>query len=330
MKIPPVKTNVITGFLGVGKTTAIQHLLTQKPENETWAILVNEFGEVGIDGSLFKGQKQTDNQQQKVAIKEVPGGCMCCTAGLPMQIAMNQLISYAKPQRLIIEPTGIGHPKEVLSTLAEPQYQSVIDLRATLTLVDARKVSEARYREHTIFTDQLKVADHIVATKADLYNDGNIQELKEFLTSLSLAKTPLSVVEKGRVSMEMLEPASQFTAAVHHHHAQTTPQRDLKKELQEKGRVDISNKGEGFYSHGWMFSPSKVFDFESIMNLLTGIHVERLKAVFITEKGIFGFNKADDVLSCIELDESEDSRLEIITSDEALAQKLPDLLEAAL
>ena len=198
MKIPPVKTNVITGFLGVGKTTAIQHLLTQKPENETWAILVNEFGEVGIDGSLFKGQKQTDNQQQKVAIKEVPGGCMCCTAGLPMQIAMNQLISYAKPQRLIIEPTGIGHPKEVLSTLAEPQYQSVIDLRATLTLVDARKVSEARYREHTIFTDQLKVADHIVATKADLYNDGNIQELKEFLTSLSLAKTPLSVVEKGR------------------------------------------------------------------------------------------------------------------------------------
>ena len=84
-----VPTNVITGFLGVGKTTAILNLLKNKPDNERWAVLVNEFGEIGVDGSLFEGQH---SQQQGVFIREVPGGCMCCASGLPMQIALNQLI----------------------------------------------------------------------------------------------------------------------------------------------------------------------------------------------------------------------------------------------
>ncbi|WP_304438858.1 GTP-binding protein, partial [Oleiphilus sp. HI0086] len=99
-----VPTNIITGFLGVGKTSAILNLLKQKPDNERWAVLVNEFGEIGVDGSLFQGQS---SQEQGVFIKEVPGGCMCCASGLPMQIALNQLLSRAKPDRLLIEPTGL-------------------------------------------------------------------------------------------------------------------------------------------------------------------------------------------------------------------------------
>ncbi|GAL28505.1 putative metal chaperone [Vibrio variabilis] len=71
-----VPTNIITGFLGVGKTTTILNLLKDKPENENWAVLVNEFGEVGIDGAMMA--------DGGAMIKEVPGGCMCCTAGVPM------------------------------------------------------------------------------------------------------------------------------------------------------------------------------------------------------------------------------------------------------
>ena len=110
-----IPTNVITGFLGVGKTTAILNLLKQKPDDERWAVLVNEFGEVGIDGSLLHGK---DRVEQGIYIKEVPGGCMCCAAGLSMHIALNMLIAHAKPHRLIIEPTGLGHPKEVLDILS--------------------------------------------------------------------------------------------------------------------------------------------------------------------------------------------------------------------
>ena len=65
---------------------------------------------------------------------------MCCTAGLPMQIALNMLLARARPHRLLIEPTGLGHPREVLASLAAPHYRELIDLRATVTLVDARQV----------------------------------------------------------------------------------------------------------------------------------------------------------------------------------------------
>ena len=113
-QIKAVPTNIVTGFLGVGKTTTILHLLKSKPADQRWAVLVNEFGQVGVDGSLIQGQH---NEEEGVYIREVPGGCMCCTAGLSMQVALNQLLIQSRPDRLLIEPTGLGHPKEVLRIL---------------------------------------------------------------------------------------------------------------------------------------------------------------------------------------------------------------------
>lgn len=95
------KTNLITGFLGSGKTTTIRHLLAHKPDRERWAVLVNEFGEIGIDGALLA--------DSGAVLKEIPGGCMCCVNGLPMQVGLNMLLQQAKPDRLLIEPTGLGH-----------------------------------------------------------------------------------------------------------------------------------------------------------------------------------------------------------------------------
>ena len=129
-----IPTNIITGFLGVGKTSAILHLLQSKPADERWAVLVNEFGEIGVDGSLMQGQQA---EEQQIYIREVPGGCMCCASGLPMQIALNQLLTQARPQRLLIEPTGLGHPVEVLEFLSA-DYCDVLSIQKTLTLVDAR------------------------------------------------------------------------------------------------------------------------------------------------------------------------------------------------
>ena len=165
-----VLTNVITGFLGVGKTSAILHLLSQKPAHERWAVLVNEFGEIGVDGSLFEGRHA---QEQGIFIREVPGGCMCCASGLPMEIALNQLLAKAKPDRLLVEPTGLGHPKEVLQVLSAEHYQKILSLQKTLTLVDARKLSDQRYISHETFNQQIAIADTIIGNKLDLYDDGD-------------------------------------------------------------------------------------------------------------------------------------------------------------
>lgn len=124
------RTNLITGFLGSGKTTSILHLLAHKDPNEKWAVLVNEFGEVGIDGALLA--------DSGALLKEIPGGCMCCVNGLPMQVGLNTLLRQGKPDRLLIEPTGLGHPKQILDLLTAPVYEPWIDLRATLCILDPR------------------------------------------------------------------------------------------------------------------------------------------------------------------------------------------------
>lgn len=325
--ISHVPTNIITGFLGTGKTTMIRHLLQAKPEDERWAILVNEFGEIGIDGKMFNQQGSS-----KVFVREVPGGCMCCTSGLPMQIALNQLLAKARPDRLLIEPTGLGHATEVLASLSEAHYQDVLELGATITLVDARKVEDVRWREHPTFQEQLSIADQIVATKSDLYQKDDLVRLQGFLADLGLQNTPLHVSQHGQLEPSILAEKSGFVSVPidHHAHAPTKVQIDVPSLLQTDGKVRVTNHGQGFYSCGWAFPPEQIFEFATVMNTLSVVEAERLKAVFITEKGIFAFNYADGVLNCFELDESDDSRLEFICADQKSAEQLSVKLEATL
>lgn len=169
------KVNLITGFLGSGKTTTICHRLTQKPEDEVWAVLVNGFGEVGIDGALLS--------DSGAVLKEIPGGCMCCVNGLPMQIGLNMLLQQKKPHRLLIEPTGLGHPKQILSLLTAESYQPWLSLQASLCLLDARQLQDARYRENENFRDQLAATDIIIANKQDTYCADDIAALQRWQQS---------------------------------------------------------------------------------------------------------------------------------------------------
>ena len=328
-----IPTNVITGFLGVGKSTAILNLLKQKPANERWAVLVNEFGEVGIDGSLFSGQQSEDSG---IFIREVPGGCMCCAAGLPMQMALNMLLARAKPDRLLIEPTGLGHPKEVLSVLATEHYQEVLDLRATLTLVDARKVHDKRYTEHATFKQQLAIADVIVANKEDQYQPEDFGALLNFLeNTLNRVSKSVVKVSHGKLELDWLAAkASQHSHNHNHDHdyehshqgaADSAALLDT-RELPEAGYLSVDNQGEGFYSRGWIFKPEWTFDSSALYRLLLGLRAERIKGVFITDQGISSYNKADNVLTEAALDDCMDSRIECISTDQHLLENLEEAL----
>ncbi|PMG16389.1 cobalamin biosynthesis protein P47K [Vibrio splendidus] len=304
-----IPTNIITGFLGVGKTSAILNLMKNKPVNERWAVLVNEFGEIGVDGSLIQGNQTT----QQVFIREVPGGCMCCAAGLPMQIALNQLLSEAKPDRLLIEPTGLGHPKEVLQVLSSEHYRKVLSLQKNVTLVDARKLSDSRYSNHDTFNQQITIADTVVGNKVDLYQDGDAERLAEYVTEICHPNTKLVFAHHGKIPFEEFEGDTHFFGqqAHHHHHHQEKP---LASELPmpESGMIKATNQGEGFESIGWRFSAEKLFDHQRLRHFLMGLKVERMKAVFITQSGIFGYNLTEDGLTESELDECIETRIEVI------------------
>ena len=306
-----IPTNIITGFLGVGKTSAILNLMKNKPENERWAVLVNEFGEIGVDGSLIQGNQTT----QQVFIREVPGGCMCCAAGLPMQIALNQLLTEAKPDRLLIEPTGLGHPKEVLQVLSSEHYRKVLSLQKNVTLVDARKLSDSRYADHNTFNQQITIADTVVGNKVDLYQDGDAEKLAEYVTEICHPNTKLVFAHHGKIPFEEFEGDTNFFDQQahhnHHHHQQDKP---LASELPmpESGMIKATNQGEGFESVGWRFSAEKLFDHQRLRHFLVGLKAERMKAVFITQSGIFGYNLTEDGLTESELDECIETRIEVI------------------
>ncbi|MEM9055921.1 MAG: GTP-binding protein [Pseudomonadota bacterium] len=309
--VEAVPTNIVTGFLGVGKTSTIKHLLATRPAGERWAVLVNEFGEIGIDGSLFAGEH---TEAQGVFLREVPGGCMCCAAGLPMQVALNELLSRARPDRLLIEPTGLGHPREVLDVLSSGFYRDAIELGTVLALVDARKLTDSRYTGHDTFNQQIEIADVIVGNKRDLYGDGDAARLTAYAAQRGCAPERIVLAENGAIDPALLRGATRAAAGAGHHHHEPDATRPLAGDqpLPPCGYLKADNAGEGFESVGWRFSPSFVFDRQRLLTVLTGVVAERLKAVFITESGVFGYNLTPDALTEIELDDCMESRIEII------------------
>jgi len=318
-KLKQIPTNIITGFLGVGKTSSILHLLKHKPENERWAVLVNEFGEIGIDGSLIQGQY---SENSGVFIQEVPGGCMCCVAGLPMQVALNQLLTKAKPDRLLIEPTGLGHPVEILQILSDKFYQQILQIEKILTLVDARNLTDSRYTDHDTFNQQISIADIVVGNKQDLYQGGEQARLAVYVENMfeGTADKSLTIkfTEQGIINPQWLQGKTAAIARHAHHHHHSSNEADLNPlnlnsmDIPDAGYIKAENEGEGFTSIGWRFDSHKVFNRNKLHVFLTGLNTERLKAAFITEQGIFGYNLTPDSLTEIELDEIAESRIEII------------------
>lgn len=310
--ISAVPTVIITGFLGVGKSSAILHLLKHKPRSERWAILVNEFGEIGVDGYLLKAQQA---KQQQVFIREVPGGCMCCTAGLPMQVALNQLLKIAKPDRLLIEPTGLGHPKEVLQTLTTPPYRDSIDLQNIITLVDARKLADSRYTSHATFNQQIDIADIIVGNKQDLYQSGDAEALKAYMNERNKHNSPLIFTTGGDISaLDLNGETATSVPLAGHHHDNADSQTVSDRAIPACGYVKAVNSGEGFHSMGWRFGKDQQFDYAQLKTFLQGINAERMKAVINTNKGSFAYNLSHDGLSENPITTCNESRIEIIAT----------------
>ena len=238
-------------------------------------------------------------------------------------MAINSLLARTRPDRLLIEPTGLGHPQEILQLLQSEHYRAVIDLKATLTLVDARKIQDDRYTQHDTFRQQLEVADVIVASKSDLYTAGDIESLQQFtqLMGLQAAETLMPAVQ-GNIPLSLLDRPSTFSLSQATESAVVAPAALTKVstesaapvlEFPAEGYVSLTNEADGFLSRAWVFRPSLTFDHEQILSLLRSLYVTRLKAVVITDDGIVGVNHLDGVTTEIPLDEAADSRIEIIT-----------------
>lgn len=307
------KTNLITGFLGSGKTTTIAHLLATKPSDEKWAVLVNEFGEVGIDGALLA--------DSGALLKEIPGGCMCCVNGLPMQVGLNTLLRSGKPDRLLIEPTGLGHPKQILDMLTAAVYEPWIDLKATLCLLDARQLLDERAINNENFRDQLAAADIIVANKDDRSNEASRVALAQWQENSAQGREVVCT-HNGRIDINLLDKERknlrELPASAEHNHTHPANRGLAALSLPGHQRWQRSvNSGQGYVACGWIFDADTVFDTVGILEWARLAPVGRVKGVLRIAEGLVRINRqGDDFHIETQSVAPPDSRIELINNEE--------------
>ncbi|QUM74808.1 GTP-binding protein [Moritella sp. 24] len=327
-KIP---TNIITGFLGVGKTTAIQQLLKQKPEGEVWGILVNEFGQIGIDGTLLSVFTETlAEPKSNIVIKEVPGGCLCCVAGLPMKMGLNMLISKAKPDRILIEPTGLGHLQQVITDLSGEFYCDVLDLKATVCLVDPRHLNDRKYVENNHFQDQISLADVLVANRTEELNEEDKDDFMHFSSELLPHKATVLWTNYGEITIAALDtPLNHDRRSLHlsahlkhtHHHEAAGSKLEIDPRFERN-----HGEGQGLFSYGWIFNQQQVFNLMTLATLLEPLDVIRLKAAIKTEQGCFTINSVNGECDFMPVTDLAESKIEIISMSELPWQSLEEAI----
>ena len=304
----PVPTHIISGFLGAGKTTLLQHLLNQKPEYEVWAVLMNEFGQIGVDQQLI-------SQQQGYAVKELLGGCLCCSSQLPMQIALARLLSESKPDRLFIEPTGLGHPAQLLEQLTEPHWQSSLAMRALMVVVDGSRLHDQDWVQQNLYTDQLKAAQIVVISHIDLMNEADHQAYLALRQEYQAYVQHWFETEQGQVELEKIDIVQQpvqrkIQPLLKLQKTQAVVQEQEIKQLP----YHYVETAQGYTVAGWKLPKRWQFNFYDLLDLLCAQQDwVRIKGIFNTDQGWKSFNFNPQQFNYKSAEESIDNRIEIIT-----------------
>ncbi len=206
-KIP---VTVITGFLGAGKTTLIRHLM-QNPQGKRLAILVNEFGTVGVDGDILKSCADANCPVENVV--ELANGCICCTVADEFIPTIEALLALpVRPDHILIETSGLALPKPLLKAFDWPAIRSLITVDGVITLADAEAVAAGRFAGDVlsqaalqathdtplgeVFEDQIACADIVLLSKADLAGDAGVAAARAVIEA--------EVAEKGRGRLPIL------------------------------------------------------------------------------------------------------------------------------
>ncbi|MFA3077495.1 GTP-binding protein [Acinetobacter pittii] len=304
-----VPTHIISGFLGAGKTTLLQHLLSQKPKDEVWAVLMNEFGQIGVDQQLLP-------QDEGYAVKELLGGCLCCSSQLPMHIALARLLSEQKPDRLFIEPTGLGHPSQLFDQLTEPHWQSSLAMRALITVVDGSRLHDTNWVKQNLYEDQLKAAQIVVVSHTDVMTFEDDQALELLKDEYQPYHQEWIKTEHGQLALNKIDVAARLTERFIQPLLKLQKQMtetEVKKEIQQLPYHYVES-AQGYIVAGWKLPKRWKFDFYNLLDLLCAQQDWlRIKGIFNTDQGWKVFNFNPDQFNYKSGEEGIDNRIEIIS-----------------
>ncbi len=218
------KIDIISGFLGAGKTTFIKKLLQEAIEGEQVVLIENEFGEIGIDGGFLK--------DAGIEIREMNSGCICCSLVGDFGKSLEEVLTKYKPDRVIIEPSGVGKLSDVMNAVRNAAKNLEVRLNSAVTVVDANKCRMYMKNFGEFFNNQVENAGTIVLSRTDVAASGKVQKavdmLREYNRAATIVTTPidqlggeqlLELIEKPDTMMEeLLKQAREEYERSHHHH----------------------------------------------------------------------------------------------------------------
>jgi G3E family GTPase len=278
--------------------------LTQRPVGERWAVLINEFGQIGLDAALLT------QDADGIALGEVAGGCLCCVNGAPFQIGLGRLLRKAKPDRLFIEPSGLGHPARLLEQLNEAPWVGVLSVQPCVLVLDAQSLAAGKPLP-AAQQETLNSAGLLVLNKAEGLDMDDRQRI-----AAQLPPRPLYWTQQALLPLNEL-PGVQARAVA-----------GMDNFIVPKGLAQmpaiwtnpslpicLSQEQEGGWSIGWRWHPSQTFDVALIVQWLESLCWRRAKLVIHSADGWVSANALDN--SELEWKPSEwrqDSRIELIFS----------------
>ena len=195
-----VKIDIISGFLGAGKTTLIKKLLKDGFQGEQVVLIENEFGEIGIDGGFLK--------EAGIQIREMNSGCICCSLVGDFGTSLKEVVTKYDPDRILIEPSGVGKLSDVIKAVQGVQDEVDIKLNSYTTVVDAKKCKMYMKNFGEFFDNQIQYAGAIIMSRTDIASEKKVQESLELLRSLNkdaaIITTPIENLD-GKKLVEVME-----------------------------------------------------------------------------------------------------------------------------
>lgn len=216
------KVDIISGFLGAGKTTFIKKLLAEALSGEKVVLIENEFGEIGIDGGFLK--------DSGIEVREMNSGCICCSLVGDFASSLKEILTKYTPDRVIIEPSGVGKLSDVMRAVADVEEELPVAGNSAVTLVDVKKAKLYIKNFGEFFNNQVQYAKTIVLSRTDVADqkkiDEAIQLIREINKDATIITTPLADLP-GEKLLEILEHPIDLKAELfeelaeeheHHHH----------------------------------------------------------------------------------------------------------------
>jgi len=218
-KCKMVKIDIISGFLGAGKTTLIKKLLKEAFQGEQVVLIENEFGEIGIDGGFLK--------DAGIEIREMNSGCICCSLVGDFGASLKEVVEKYHPDRILIEPSGVGKLSDVIKAVQGVEEDVDIQLNSYTTVVDAKKCKMYMRNFGEFFDNQVQYAGAIIMSRTDIVDEAKAMQSMELLRSLNekaaIITTPIEKLDGKKILEVMEHPVSLEQELLeeeheHHHH----------------------------------------------------------------------------------------------------------------